>query len=137
MQQQTQYLNTDLELRSHEHLTMLCHEFEETCCILNHFQADDGHWHATIESNLSENSCADLSIQAMLAVLHQLSAQAKRQWNNCYLRAFDLGFECGDTWAYPYALTAESIRLIAEANCSLSVTLYPFHANDAGTQQCR
>lgn len=115
MQQKTQYLNTDLDLRSHEPLTTLCHELERTCCILNHIQADHGHWHATIESNLSEDSCADLAIQAMLAVLPQLSAQAKRQWDNCYLRAFDLGFECGDTWAYPYALTAESIRLIAEA----------------------
>ncbi|UJB70678.1 hypothetical protein HRE53_06315 [Acaryochloris sp. 'Moss Beach'] len=135
MQQKTQYLNTDLELRSHERLTMLCHEFEKTCCILNHIQADNEHWHATIESNLSGDSCADLAIQAILAVLPQLSAQAKRQWDNCYLREFDLGFECGDTWAYPYALTAESIRLIAEANCSLSVTLYPVLNSSAGARQ--
>lgn len=135
MQKKTQYLNTDLELRSHEPLTTLCNEFEETCCTLNHIQADNGHWHATIESNLSENSCADLAIQVMLAVLPQLSAQAKRQWDNCYLREFDLGFECGDTWAYPYALTAESVRLIAEANCSLSVTLYPVLNSSTGSRQ--
>ncbi|MGB3788080.1 MAG: hypothetical protein WA949_08720 [Phormidesmis sp.] len=125
MYPQTCYRNTDLELKSPLSLSALCGEFAHSCHILHHTQDKEGNWCATIESSLVEDRTAADDIQAMLAVIPTLTAAAQKQWNDCYFREFDLGFDCGDTWAYRHTLSLDIIQAVAEANCSLSVTLYP------------
>ena len=122
---QTCYINTDLELKSTVSLSTLCDELARSCVLLHHNQDEEGNWWATIESSLTEDRTAADDIRVMLAAIPTLTAAAKKQWDDCYFREFDLGFDCGDTWAYHHALSSDIVQAVAEANCSLSIRLYP------------
>lgn len=133
---ETRYLNSDLDLQSREPLAHLCQEFDShRCCILNQTLADDGIWYVTIENRWSEHSTAEQDILGLLAIIPTLSPIARQQWESCHFRDFNIGdfnigFDCGDTWAYPHMLSVECVRAIAEAGCSVSVTLYPLRDSE-------
>lgn len=126
----TRYINTDLVLASKTRHNALCDEFDQKCCVLYQQQGDDGNWYAAIESNRINNLSAADDIQKMLAVVSTLTGDAKRQWDDCHSREFNIGFDCGDTWAYPHSLPGDVVRAIADAGCSLSITLYPIRAGE-------
>lgn len=111
-------------------LDVLCAEFERTCCLLYHGKGEDGNWHATIESDALENLSAADDIQKMLNVLPALPTDAKEQWDGCLSRDLNIGFDCGDTWAYPHSLPHDVVRLVADSGCTLSLTLYPIRDED-------
>ena len=125
MHGETRYLNTDLVLASQNSLAELCAEFERSCCVLYCGQDDDGDWRATIESDVTDNVSVSEDIRRMLTALETLSGIAKKQWSGCYQRDLNAGFDCGETWAYPHSLPSDVVRMIADAGCSLSITLYP------------
>ena len=124
MQSQTLYRNTDLDLKSRSPLTALSSEFDRTCCLLHNQQDEDGNWHVTIESSFAENKAVADDIRAILSVLSTLTPDARKQWDSCYFRDFNLGFDCGNTSAYAHALSPDVVRAVADANCSISITLY-------------
>ncbi len=126
----TRYLNTDLVLTSPAALTALSAEFDHSCCVLYEQQDDDGNWHLSVESNATENVAAADDIQKMLSVLAALSPAAKQQWDSCTQRDINIGFDCGDTWAYPHSLPHDALRMIVDAGCTLSLTLYPIRDED-------
>ncbi|GIW97274.1 MAG: hypothetical protein KatS3mg111_0607 [Pirellulaceae bacterium] len=130
---ETRYLNTDLVLASKSPLTELCAEFGRKCCVLYHDQGDDGNWYATIESNATDNVSAADDIQKMLSVIPTLSDTATEQWNGCHQRDINIGFDCGETWAYPHSLPPDVVRAVADVRCSLSVTLYPIREDGQST----
>lgn len=121
----TSYLNTDLVLASRHSLADLCEEFDRTCCVLYQQQGDGGDWHVAIESNAIDNVSATDDIRQMMAARETLSSRAVSQWNACHERCFNIGFDCGETWAYQHSLPQNVLGLIADAGCSLTVTLYP------------
>jgi len=127
----TRYLNTDLALTSAEPLSALSAEFDQSCCVLYEQQDDAGAWHLSIESDETENVAATDDIQKMLSVLSNLSPAAKQQWDSCNQRDMNIGFDCGDTWAYPHSLPHHVVRMIVDAGCSLSLTLYPIRDEEA------
>lgn len=124
----TQYSNTDLDLKSESSLELLASELESTCCVLHCAKGDDGNWHMTIESNNDLNTCdsnASIDIPLMLDSISGLTPAAKRQFDACYFRDFNIGVECWDTWGYNHAVPTDLVRRIADAGCSLSFTVYP------------
>ena len=121
----TRYINSDLVLASKTAIDRLCDAFDHKCCVLYQQQDDDGNWHASIESDRIENISAADDIQKMLEVIPQLGDDAREQWDNCFGREINIGFECGDTWAYPHSLPNSIVREIADAECTLAITLYP------------
>ncbi len=124
----TQYSNTDLDLKSEFSLELLASELQSSCCVLHCAKGDDGNWHMTIESDNDLNTCdsnASIDIPLMLDAISGLTSAAKRQFDACYFRDFNIGVECWDTWGYNHVVPADLVRKIADAGCSLSFTAYP------------
>jgi len=129
----TQYSNTDLDLKSATSLDALATELRANCDVLHCTTGDDGNWHMTVESSHDENTTdrnAAIDIPAILDAIATLSDVAKLQFDGCFVRDFNIGFECWDTWAYNHPLPNDVLRSISEAGCTLSMTLYPMRKPD-------
>lgn len=133
MPTETEYANTDFDLRSIAPFDTLHRELEQSCLVLHYTRDDDGQWCACVESShddTSDNRDAAMDIAAILEALQALSPAAKRELNACCLREFNIGFYCWDTWAYVHSLAPDIVRWVANANCSIAVTLYPMRNPD-------
>ncbi|TWU35193.1 hypothetical protein Q31b_52890 [Novipirellula aureliae] len=133
MPSETEYANTDFDLKSATPFDTLQRELDESCCVLHYTHGGDGHWHSIVESSHedeSDNRNAELDIAAILEAVNRLSPVAKAELHACYLREFNIGFHCWDTWAYIHTLPNAIVRAIADANCSIAVTLYPMRNPD-------
>jgi len=129
----TQYCNTDLDLKSTMPLDALAQELEPECDVLRCDAGSDSNWHMLVESNHGEitaNRNAALDINAMLDVIAKISPKARKQYDQCFLREFNIGFECWDTWGYNQKLQLNVLQSVVRANCTLSVTLYPMRNPD-------
>ena len=127
---ETTYSNTDLDLKSSFPFDTLNQEFEKSCCILHYVQTDEGQFSSTIESTLYNQQHASEDILALLNVIHSLSPQARTELDMCFLRDFNIGFCCGDTWGYHHRLEPKLVKAIADVGCSISITLYPMRNPD-------
>ncbi len=132
---ETTYSNTDFDLKSARPFDVLRQELETTCCVLHYTHGDDGNWHSIVESSLSDdkslgNKTAEMDIKFILDALVHLTPNAKMDLDSCYMREFNIGIDCWDTWSYVKALSAEIVREVAEYSCSIAVTLYPMRNPD-------
>ena len=130
---ETEYANTDLDLKSKTAFDTLNRELEQTCCVLEYTHGEDGHWHSTVESAHDDESSireSALDVRAMLNAINALSPAARAELDSCYLREFNIGFHCWDTWAYEHTVPADVVRAVADAGCSIAVTLYPMRNPD-------
>ena len=101
--------------------------------MLHYGSGDDGHYHASYESDHDDESTesgAERDILLIVDVLNSLSDTAKGELESCCLREFNVGFECGDSWAYVHSIPHYALAAIANAGCSLAVTLYPMRHPD-------
>ena len=133
MPSETEYANTDFDLKSAAPFDQLHREFERLCHVLHYTHGDDGHWHSTVESFHDDESCnrnAEMDIAAILNAMNALSPSARAELDSCYLREFNIGFHCRHTWAFVHALRPAVVRAIANANCSIAVTLYPMENSE-------
>ena len=138
MKTETEYINTDLDLKSKSPFDTLNRELDQLCCVLHYTHGEDGHWHSTVESaHNSETSTrnAEMDILAIIAAINALSPLATAELASCYLREFNIGFHCWDTWAYVHTLPAPVVQAVANANCSLAITLYPMRDPDGSPKE--
>ncbi len=129
----TEYANTDFDLKSETPFDTLNDELERACCVLHYTQDEDGHWFSIVEAvheDDTSNRNAELDILEILDAINALSPAAKLEYDSCYLREFNLGFNCWDTWAYVHRLPHSVVKAVANAGCSLAVTLYPMRNPD-------
>ena len=129
----TEYANTDFDLKSETQCDSLRRELDETCCVLRYTHGQDGHWHLIVESaHDDENSDRDVAtdILSLLDAISALSPAAKAELDACLVREFNIGFHCWDTWSYVHHLSAPVVRAVADADCSIAVTLYPMRNPD-------
>jgi hypothetical protein len=129
----TEYANTDFDLKSNTQFNALHIELSKSCNVLHYTKGDDGRWHAIVEAAYDDDSRdrdAAMDILSILQALSTLSQPAKTELDACYLREFNSGFECGDSWAYVHQLPQAIVRSVADASCSLAVTLYPMRNAD-------
>jgi hypothetical protein len=129
----TEYANTDFDLKSITPFNALRNELSKSCNVLQYSEGDDGRWHAIVEADHNDDSRdrnAATDILSILQALSTLSQPAKAELDACCLREFNIGFECGDSWAYVHQLPQAIVRSVADASCSLAVTLYPMRNAD-------
>jgi len=127
------YVNTDFDLKSKSAFETLHNELSIRCLALNYAQGDDGSYHASYESNHEGESAltgAERDILLIVGAINTLSDKAKTELKSCYLREFNIGFECGDSWGYVHSVPHHAIACAADAGCSLAVTLYPMRHQD-------
>lgn len=130
----TEYANTDFDLKSTQPFDQLHNELKVSCCVLHYTRSDDGHWHAIVEANNTSREAVQ-NIWQMLHAIDLLSASAKNELDRCYLREFNIGFHCGDTWAYGHFLPTEVVKAIGNAGCSIAATLYPMRNPDGSPKE--
>jgi hypothetical protein len=129
----TEYANTDFDLKSETPFDSLHAELDRICCVLHYTHGEDGHWHSIVESAHDDESSsrdAAIDIHAIIDAINSLSPAAKAEFNGCYLREFNIGFHCWDSWAYVHTLPLDTVRAVAKAGCSIAITLYPMRHPD-------
>ena len=138
MKTETEYINTDFDLKSQSPFDILHHELDQLCCVLHYTHGEDGYWHSTVESVSPDETSkrnAEMDILAIIAAINVLSPAATAELASCYLREFNIGFHCWDTWAYVHMLPLPVVQAIANANCSLAITLYPMRDPDGNPKE--
>lgn len=130
MSNKIRYLNTDLDLESASDLTELVNALEAQGMFTLHLtHAENGKWSARLETGESFAEPGE-SIAAMLGALDSLPQAYRQVWENCELKEFNIGYDCGDEpWAYNQGLTSELLRQMTEHNMTLRWTLYPAAAD--------
>jgi hypothetical protein len=123
------YANTDLDLLSPVAFDVLDSELSVSCCQLHYAQLTDGTWSASYEAN-QLNSDALNDIGALLDAIGGLSGLAKSQLAACSKRNFNVGFHCWDSWGYNYLFPTALLKLVSNADFSMSITLYPMRETD-------
>jgi len=129
----TSYANTDFDLKSRTPFQTLHDELQASCCILHYVQGDDGNWRASLESGHDDETAesgAGRDIMLIITALNSLSTVAQNELAACYLREFNIGFHCWDSWAYVHQVSPKVIRAVADAECSIALTLYPMRKID-------
>lgn len=129
----TEYANTDFDLESNAPFDALHKELLKSCRVLHYTECGDGTWRAIIEADHNDDSRdrdAAMDILCILNALNSLSRPAKAELDACYLREFNIGFDCGDSWAYVHRIPQAVVRSVADAACSIAVTLYPMRNAD-------
>jgi hypothetical protein len=128
---ETRYLSTELDLKSRHAFDVLHRELSGACVCYHYVQRDDGDWIARFVVFSDEDAeNAEASILELLGEINQLSRAARAEFDKCYLREFDIGIECWDTWGYMHAVSVEVVRAVAEVGCSIGVTLYAMRNPD-------
>ncbi len=126
---ETNYANTDFDLRAPKSFDVLNAELSEACCTLHYVEAEDGTWSASYEADRMNDSATN-DILAFMEVLNRLTDAAKQELADCTTRDFNVGIHCWDTWAYNIGLPPSVIAAVANADCSISFTLYPMREPD-------
>lgn len=128
---QFSHRNTDLVLRSDADLTVLTTELAARGLLfVDLTRGDDGRWYAILEID-GQYPETEAVISLMLDAIESLPAQLRAVWDGCFLREFDIGYDCGEApWAFNQGLSAGLLRRIAAAGAALRVTLYPSTDDD-------
>ena len=130
---ETDYANTDFDLKSKSPFDTLHNELTSRCVVLHYGCGADGNYHASYESDHggeSNETGAGRDILLIVNALNSLSDAGKAELKTCYLREFNIGFECGDSWAFLHSVSQKAVAAVADAGCSLAVTLYPMRHPD-------
>lgn len=130
---ETEYANTDFDLKSKVPFDTLHQELLKVCMVLHYTEGEDGDWHSIVEADHDDDSRdrnAAMDISAILDALDSLSVAAKGELSACYLREFNIGIHCGDSWGYVHQVPPSVVRAVAEAECSIAFTLYPMRNRD-------
>jgi len=130
------YSNTDLDLVAEVDISELVEVFRAKCLVLSYDRAGDGKWYATVEASLDaakiQDPCRsiDSHMMSLLSVAEHLESIPRMQWNSCVKRDFNIGFECGDTWAFSQTISQDVVGRAAAIGCTVTITLYPIDRQD-------
>jgi len=126
MNGETQYLNTDLDLKSSTDLKPLTSALEARGVPPLHVtQAEDGLWYSILETDV-QFSDPEPNITAMVEAIEALDEHAKSIWDGCTQRDFNIGYDCGlSPWGFCQGLSAELLGRIARLGAAVRWTLYP------------
>lgn len=128
----THYSNTDLDLVADTDIGELIDVFRDKCHLLS-YAHQNSQWCATIEASITSANLDDLSrsierdLDTLLSVAENLGGTPLKQWQLCVKRDLNIGFECGDTWAFAQTFSHDILRRATSMGCSLSITLYPLN----------
>ncbi len=136
---ESEYVNTDFDLKSATSFDVLHRELSSQCCVLHYGKGKDGNFHASFESSHDGDltvTGTELDILLIINAIKKLSRVARAEFDACYLREFNIGFNCGDTWGFVHSIPHKVVAAVLDVGCSLAVTLYPMRHPD-GSPRCQ
>lgn len=129
------YINTDLVVKARFSLVSLAQSLEDqNLVVVGEPTARGGVWRVCFESSLVRPTPARAA-EKMLTAIESLDGNARQLWDRCFLREFDLGFEChrGD-FASEFSLTNEVVRRTADVGASVRITIYRNFDHEKATE---
>ena len=124
------YLNVDLVVGSNEDLTPIAEGFGQDVMVL--FNGKWGEHYRAVFEIAPSHAAANEDIACFCSLIEGLEGRAAELWQRAFSREFDIGFESGLGGERAYAvLHSHVIARVAEAEASLSVTLYPVATGDS------
>ena len=115
-------MNIDLEIESKEDISLIIEEFGDRVCVMRHDSTEDAHV-AVLETGYCEENEI---IAEYLSLIDGLSPAARKLWDNCRKREFDVGYDSGDVPKYfKSILSKESVESIARVEGSIAISIYP------------
>ncbi|MBI1918091.1 MAG: hypothetical protein HYS12_25650 [Planctomycetes bacterium] len=127
------YLNVDLDLESRVSLAPIVEAFGEDVVVL-HQSACREFFTASFEAAGSGCSGdAEGAINDLCLLVENLPDDARRLWDECCTRVFDIGYESGDSpRSFRSILHPETVMRVAAVGAAIMVTIYPRAMEDAG-----
>ncbi|MCK5831207.1 MAG: hypothetical protein KAH20_12995 [Methylococcales bacterium] len=123
-----EFLNIDLDIVSKNDLAPIIEEFGDQVCVLNN-EWSNGNYYASFETGYTEENKI---IETYVALVNDLSPDAGKLWNECILREFNFGYNCGETpHAFRSKVSSKSVKGLSEIGGSIVVTIYSI--NDKNT----
>ena len=98
MTRDTEYATTDLDLEAAVPFDRLHRELEGKCCVLHYTRGDNGNWHSIVEASIDSDyrtRSAEMDIAAIIAVIRDLSPEAKAELSACTCGSSILDFIVG------------------------------------------
>ncbi len=125
-----QYLNTDLDLSSSREFSTLVRALtgRKKIFLLHPLTESNEYWWGTFEAEGSGNfdDEPEHTIAVMLKVIESLRGPSLKEWKNCKLREFNIGYDCGSKpWAFNQGLSSELLGRVAAIGASIRITIYP------------
>jgi hypothetical protein len=129
---QAGFINADLEVRSHQDLSVLVQWLEKSCVVLY-----DGEGRrpeerfASFEVHPESAGCSEC-LEALCTRLEALPPEAMQVWSAAQSRVFDIGVQAGDD---PNRLALmvrpDLVARIAQLQGAIALTVYPREAKDS------
>jgi hypothetical protein len=125
-------LNVDLEIHSRSNLQPLVDALGGKV-IVHYVGLENRHYKARLmlkeshrKSQVTKHqSAAEAITLGFCKLIHELPPEARKLWNSAWTRDFDVGIESGKPGSfYWFELTPAALRVIAELNAKVSVTIY-------------
>ena len=118
-----QFLNVDLEIESQQDISLIVKELKQNVCILHHEKQQDYHF-ARLEID-RDVANADKTINYFCDLIENFSEEARKIWDSCCTRIFDIGYESGMNPNYfTSKINALTIKRIANIDASINITIY-------------
>ncbi|QGM44959.1 hypothetical protein [Methylocystis heyeri] len=115
----TRFLNVDLELYYKADFRELENEFREKAIVLQNYNG-----FLSVESN---GNALDITatIAELTDVVSGLSDEARKIWDACDIRRFNIGISSGiKQGQYVFSISDKTISVLSSINAELAVTIY-------------
>jgi adenylate kinase family enzyme len=118
------FLNVDLEIEASSPIALITAEFGEEVSVLYSGETAAGFLAAYEASFLNRD--ADTIVERFCRLIKSLSEDARREWDGCYRRTFDIGYSpSGLTEMYVSRIRAETVNRVSKLNAEIAGTIYP------------
>lgn len=129
-----QYLNVDLDLASPRPLDRLLDHLLPRTVLLHRGRRGRSHV-ASLELRTQRHKDAGSALKAFAALLLEMPAPARRDWEAARVRSFDIGIRAdAETRPFACSVRTETLRALTELGASLAITVY---ASEEPTPQKR
>jgi hypothetical protein len=93
--------------------------------MVHHYGEMNSYQHASF-SGAGMYVGADRAINAFCSLVENLSEEARKVWDGCCTRIFDIGYESGSTpRSFRSEVRAATVQWVAAVGASIAVTIYP------------
>lgn len=118
------FLNVDLDIQSEQDISLILNELGNNVFIL-HQEIQDNHHFARLEID-RDASNADKTINYFCDLIESCSKEARKTWDSCSTRIFDIGYESGIKPNYfTSKINTMTVERIARIGASINITIYP------------
>jgi hypothetical protein len=125
VQQQTEFLNVDLDIYSARNLTPLVEAFGDKIMLL-HLGRHKRTWETHLELSKHPIKSPNSVIRDFFKLVRALPPDAKLIWDSAKIRQFNIGIQAGiDQPNFWSVIEAETVKSAAELCASLAITIYP------------